>query len=400
MRRVSVYEVWSVEEDTLHKFRVNSPADGWFPALEGLSWCITKSNLPYLDLFFFPHLKKVSICASWAESSFESEGLHEILPVIASTISALPVSTLQGLHLSVHPWAYFTASFSSVVLRCGPPLTVFTSTTPLSDTVIDHLIHLPHLHTWSIGGPPPAYSASSLPLVFPPLVELTLKGGTAREWFSLFERLEGPATPLSRVKESLKSLHINLNHPSPIIDVRFASPIRMFRNLVSLNVETFCHDTNSENRCVFKLNDDDVTKLAIALPQLQSLFLGDPCPENTCATTVACLLQISVHCVKLRELKIHFNTRNVVGDLKGISEDPNFQELRSLPRCTLMRLSVAFAPLALDRPGFKAVTNGMIDIFPCLRRCEGSEPAWIELSVGLANSRRAAVSVTLGFSFI
>jgi len=380
MRRVSVYVWWSVEEDTLHKFRVNSPTHGWFPALEGLSWCITKSNLPYLDLFFSPHLKKVSIYTLRSKNSFGSEGLHEILPVIASTISALPVSTLQDLHLGVHPWAYFTASFSSVVLRCGPPLTVFTSTTPLSDAAIDHLIHLPHLHTWGIGGPPPAYSASPLPLIFPPLAELTLEGSTAREWFSLFEHLEGPATPLSRVKELLKSLRINLNSPSPIIDVRFASPIRMFRNLVSLNVEIFCNDTNSDNRCVFKLNDDDVTKLAMALPQLQSLFLGGPCRENTCATTVACLLQISVHCVKLRNLEVHFNTGNVVGDLKEISEDPNFQELRSLPRCTLVCLGVSYAPLALDEPGFTAVVNGMVDIFPCLRRCDGSEPAWIELS--------------------
>lgn len=387
MRRVSVYEWWSVGEDTLHKFRLYSPADGWFPALQDLFWCITKSNALYLDLFFSPGLKKVSIYALWSETP------HEILPVITSTISALPVSALQYLFFSVHPWGYFKDSFSSVVLRCGPPLTALPSPTPLSDAAIDHLIHLPNLHTWTIKGPPPIYSASPLPLVFPPLEELTLEGSSAREWFSLFERLEDHilavqgVTPLSRMKQLLTSLDIK-ECPNSIIDARLASPIQMFHNLVFLNVEASCHDTNNDDPCVFKLNDDDVTKLTIALPQLQSLLLGVTCPENTCATTIACLLQISVHCVGLRALEIHFNTTDIVGDLKKISEDPEFQELRSLPRCSIARLDVFFTPLDLDEHGFKAVISGMADIFPSLVRCEGSEPAWIELSEGLVKLQR------------
>ena len=41
-----------LEEETLNKLRLNSPPGGWFPALQGLSWCITEFNLPYADLCF------------------------------------------------------------------------------------------------------------------------------------------------------------------------------------------------------------------------------------------------------------------------------------------------------------------------------------------------------------
>ena len=111
--------------------------------------------------------------------------------------------------------------------------------------------------------------------------------------------------------------------------------------------------------------------MTMALPQLQSLLLGYPCGKNTCATTVACLLPISVHCPKLQSLNIHFNTTTIVDDLKNISEDPQFQELPSLQKCTLWRLDIREMPLTFDEPNFKAVALGVVDIFPNLERCQG-----------------------------
>ena len=185
-------------------------------------------------------------------------------------------------------------------------------------------------------------------------------------------------TPLSKVKESLESLRVE-DHPAPIIDSSFASPIQMFHNLVTLNVNACCND-GREGNCTFKLNDGNVSDLAMALPRLETLFLGRPCSENTCPTTVACLLPISVHCVKLKVLKIHFNTTDVVRDFKGISEDPKFLELRLLPRCTLAGFGVGDTPLALDEFDVETVVKGMVDIFPSLRTCGGSGGTWGEVN--------------------
>ena len=380
---------WSpFDKDTFNRIRLNSPPGGWFPALEDLYWCITESNPPYTDLFFSsPHLKTISIIV---QRSWDISGApHDVMQTLASTISALPTSSLQEIEVGddnfTMPWAYFKDSLSSVVLRCGTSFTDYDSPVPLSDAAVNHLIHLPHLRAWRIHGPPPNYTAASLPLIFPPLEELTLGKDAARGWLPLFERLEHGvsttqgATPLSKAKESLKVLNIK-SFSIHTIDPSFVSPVQRFRNLVQLNIEVYCFDGDEKSQCAFKLNNDNVTELAMALTQLRSLLLGRTCPKNTCSTTVSCLLPISVHCTKLESLEVHFNTTNIVDDFKNILEDPRFQQLRSLPRCPLTCLDVFRIPLSLDGPGFETVAKGMINIFPSLKYCEGIMQIWDDLS--------------------
>ena len=391
MRQICVDE-WPDHVES-REFRLHSPAGGWFPVLEVLSWCITESNLPHVDLFFSPHLRKISISVSAASSLlwWDLKDPRGILPTIASAISTLPTSTLQFLSMEDNhygtPWAYFKDSLSSVALCCGPSLAEFNFPVPLSDAAISHLIRLPHLRTWRVEGPPPAYFVSSLPHIFPSLTEFILGEGAASGWLSLFEHSKCTSsapqhgTPPPNVKESLKSLKIKEpNSPGPTIDISLVTTIQMFRNLVCLDVWAFCHD-DDKGQCTFKLDNDEVVALVVALPQLESLLLGYPYFENTCATTVACLLSISVYCVKLRQLGIHFNTTNIVDDFKNISGDPRFQELLPLPKCPLSRLEVHEIRLDLDEPGIEVVANGMIDIFPCLERCEAvEEELWFDIS--------------------
>ena len=363
-----------IVEDTFRKLRLNSPAGGWFPMLQRFYWFITESNIPYADLFFSPYLKEIVISplSSWIDFQVP----HEIVPAIASMISALPASALQSVRVTYGvPWADLEDSLSSVALRCGSSLTEFISPIPLSSAAINHLIHLPNLRIWRLSGSPPNYSNLPLPPAFAPLTELGLGGGTARGWLSLFKRLERSlpstqgVTPLARVKESLETLEFG-GSPDPTIDVFFTSTVRIFRNLVFLYVQTNCHNEDYKGRCAFKLDDDNVAKFTMALPQLERLLLGRPCSKNTCPTTVACLLPISVHCLKLQDLEIHFNTTNIVDDLKNVSEDPRFEEMRSLPRSSLPCLSVWHTPLTVDESDFDAVVKGMVDIFPELERCE------------------------------
>jgi hypothetical protein len=95
--------------------------------------------------------------------------------------------------------------------------------------------------------------------------------------------------------------------------------------------------------------------------------------------TVACLLFFSVNCTRLRMLTVHFNTTNIVDDFNHTFEDPQFRELRSLPRCPLMCFDAHSMPLHLDEPDFETVVNGMLNIFPSLHKCsrgrEGLEGA-------------------------
>ena len=367
-------------EGTLPKIRSNSPPGGWFPALQDYHWWIAERNIPYADLFLSPHLKKVWVSLTYASSRVSCN----LLPAIASTISSLPTSALQlvfiDLTLDDVPRTYFKDSLSSVALRCGSSLTEFSSETPLSDEAVNHLIQLPNLRIIYIGSPPPNYSTSSLPLVFSPLADLTLGKDAVHGWLSLFERLENrvpttqDVTPLFKLKESLKSLSVE-HPPGLTIDHSFTSSIQIYRNLVDLNAMVCCRE-GPGSQCTFKSDNDNITELAMALPRLKSLVFGYPCSGNTCATTVACLLPISVHCLRLEKLSIHFNTTNVVDGFKNLSEDPRFQVLRSLPRCILWCLQIHRIPLNFDEPGSETVINGIADLFPSLRLIEGFERIW------------------------
>lgn len=90
-------------------------------------------------------------------------------------------------------------------------------------------------------------------------MELTLGAYAACGWLSLFERLEDrisptqDTTPLSKseLKGSLKFLKVE-TLPGSIVDALLIFPVRIFHNLVDLNVEVLCLLSGGEP-CGFRL---------------------------------------------------------------------------------------------------------------------------------------------------
>jgi hypothetical protein len=134
--------------------------------------------------------------------------------------------------------------------------------------------------------------------------------------------------------------------------------------LTTLEVGGFC----PADRCSFDLTDDDVTAITKALPRIRKLLLGYPCWLNTCQTTFKSLLVASASCVELTELTLHFNTINIVEDVKSLleTEDPDIQKLRDGPRCGVTSLTVSLAPLTADKPDTKLLAKGLLFVFPAL----------------------------------
>ena len=160
-------------------------------------------------------------------------------------------------------------------------------------------------------------------------------------------------------KETLKLLHCPENTP---VDPRLLSSISSFRNLVALYVgNDYC---NTDGMCTFGLTDDDVGNLAVALPSLVSLGLGEACGLNSCHTTITSLLSISTHCLGLTLLEIHFNTRTIVDDMRRLLDEGSG---RDKPRCELGSLLVGCLPLRVRVEDVGTVAMGFADIFPCLK---------------------------------
>jgi len=161
------------------------------------------------------------------------------------------------------------------------------------------------------------------------------------------------------VKETLKLLHCPENTP---VDPRLLSSILSFRNLVALYVGNDYCDT--DDICTFDLTDNDVGNLAVTLPSLMSLRLGEVCALNSCRTTIASLLSISTHCLGLTLLEIHFNTQSIAGDMRRLLDEGSG---RDKPRCELESLLVGCLPLRVGVGDVGIVAMGFADIFPCLK---------------------------------
>ena len=254
-----------------------------------------------------------------------------------------------------------------MIQRCGDSLESLS--VPLGEAAAHHVMGLKNLRVWkNVSSPPPI--ALPLSTSFPPLQMLVLNGKDAHGWVPWLARRERRISD-SRGKPiehaGLKATLTHLEFCAWVhIDATFTSPCSLFRNLTFLSVQSNCGKTVD---CAFSLTDQDVARLSAALPRLEVLMLGFPCSTNTCRTTIACLLALSVHCKGLHQLRMHLDTTNLIGDVRSLSEDPHFRDLASLQtRCCLGAFHAGSMPFPHTTSDEDIVTiaAGFINIFPSL----------------------------------
>ena len=122
--------------------------------------------------------------------------------------------------------------------------------------------------------------------------------------------------------------------------------------------------------------------LAASLPRLRDLELGGPCQFNSCHTTVASLLSISLHCLDLLTLETHFNTRTIVSDIRRLLDGGAG---RDKVKCRLWNLKVGQLPLEVGREDVETVAMGFKAIFPYLPGFDGGDGSWRQLEYRLAD---------------
>ena len=331
--------------DTIFRLLCNS-SEVLFPKLEWLRWCMweTSPALPFSRLFLPPHLKRLTLYAN----PYPDPSPPHQLETIAQMVSFLPTS-LEDLiiHSGYSEEKVVQDAVSSFICRCGPSLRSFDTWVPISEAAIYHLIQLPNLSNWNaIQGPPETIPASILPSI----EDIRLDKPEHLPWLHLLT---------SHTNIKLKSLDLP---PSSSIGSALLSCVMQFRNLVTLHVGAYypaCTEI-----CLFRLTDGDMENLVTALPRLQSLLLGRPCYHNSCNTTLASLVSISVHCLDLVALETHFNTQTIVGDMKRLLDGGAG---RDKAKCKIESLSVWGLPLEIRDEDTETVATGFKDIFPHLK---------------------------------
>ena len=351
------------------------------PNLRSLTCHLSTANARFIPHFLSPHLTHLDVGVQM------SNVMQEPPPDLLSTIRALPTPCLQvvSVDLGVDEMDHLKDEVTSMVQRCGHSLRVLRVPAPLREAAVYHVMGLENLQVWEqVHSPPPAV----LPLstAFPPLQSLSLNTKAAYGWIPwLAQRERGISDARDRPVEDgrLKATLTRLGFRDPIpINTTFISSLLFFPNLVTLHTQrSSCVDGVD---CIFSLVDQDVVRLSAALPLLELLELGNPCRRNTCRTTISCLLALSVHCKRLRTLRIHINTSNLINDVQSMSEDPNFRGLGSLPtRCSLRWFHVRDLPFprgTSDRD-ITTIAMGFVYIFPSLVGVHWcNDPGWEQLA--------------------
>ena len=290
--------------------------------------------------------------------SLRAKSILPQLPSTAKLISHLS-SSLKHSFLTCLPWneagEYLKDVISCLVLQCRPLLRSFSCGPPLSEGALLHLTQLPNLRSLDVFHEPPRTSRH--PLSHPSKCCLNR---AAMPWLHLLvARVEGrhrsglAPSPAIIKHEPLKVLAFPAG---TCIDSVLTSSISSFQNLVSILVT---NRSCPRYDCRFYLTDDDVEDFAIRLPSLTSLRLGEACSSFGCGTTVSSLLSLSTHCLELTYSEIHFNTLDIVEDVKHLL-------IRGKPRCRLRGLSVGRLSLGVYDHEYETLAMGSVDIFPCL----------------------------------
>ena len=339
--------------------------------LQKLKWLSPHHSLPSLRHFLSPTLAEIKIFTTLPDGPFQTP-----LPAIP----VLPSSYLRSLELAFYPTNDETSgnTASATILQCGGFLERFETSVRLSKAATAHLLGLRRLRTLRIRSDPP--SDVVIPSnIFPSLESLILDNGVGHEWISFL----GAAQESSSTDQELGALGAGMRvtltrlccQGGMTVDPAFISSVCIFRRLTHVFVDGSC---SKEGGCTFLLTDDDVTKLADALPDIRSLRLGSPCLANHCHTTPFSLITLSTRCLKLQSLEIHFNTTNITHVLDRLFKQPQYQTIRLLPRCPLRYLTVGDTPLSShDVPTVAIYFSG---VFHGLQGFRGHHRRWREAS--------------------
>ena len=357
--------------------------------LRELNWWLNETTTPYLQHFLSPHLTAIVITTNSFTQPGETvepwdELPDEVLPMMRSAITMFP-SSLQSLsiYLGDDQETRLTEEISAYVLGCGESLLDFSTNLVLSTQAIVHLMKLPNLCIWVTKQGPPRVTdlirhgvPDGVTSLFPSLEKLDMRSEAALEWLSLLEAAKKRTSPWIIAGGSLPILAYY--HPTLPIDSSLVSRFLPFAGLVSLNLKTGMGCFMEP--CVSQFTDQDVERLAIALPKLEALTLGWPCDSDTCPTTVRSLLFLSVHCTKLNYLNIHFRMASLQADMVDTLGYAYLEGLHSKPKCALESL-VAGGMRLQSTEDIAVLSIGLLMIFPSLTKVVSTYPDWTQLEV-------------------
>jgi len=344
--------------------------------------------VPFVRLFLNPGLVNVDI-------DFPGDGPHIYHP---ATISLIPTGDLTHLRLgSMEDDDLSMDALHNLLDEASETLRSVCLDGQPSMAVIEKLFQLPNLRRLDVELPGTRISPPAV--VLPSLEKLVVGYSEGGSWLHILQNIpklqklvttySGPSpTYLQELGSSLGadmgrtliSLKCSSGKKAPLTEAGLRS-LLSFGRLTTLKLATPC----IEQRCGTQLNDSIISELAMALPRLTSLTLGDiPCKASTSDVTITGLVALSTNCVDLDFLQLHFNTKDIISH----GTHANSQTHKST--CKLRTLTVGSQPLPSNRNDILLVTFTILHIFPHLESISYAIGDWKQVKQGVELFRKAA----------
>jgi len=343
------------------------------PILQSLEWYSTADTFAYINLFQSPKLTSLYVRVI--------PNIPNVVPILAS----LRVETLEEVRfLDSSGDRAVQDAISNLVLRTTATLRSIEVPSDLSDAAIHHVTRLPNLSDASLGFVNLDRLTATPESSFPPLRTLETRVNSKGGWKCLLQDttnlesivLHSPTTlDPEDVVEAFGFL-INKGFHRTMRRLSFAAlepyditpavltPLLAFGYLTNLSVSPPCHPT----RCGSLLTNDALAQLARALPQLVELVLGNvPCGSPATGVTLSGLTPLSVHCVNLKTLQVHFSALDVDTDIPDCALlGPSDLTPLSPNHCQLTQIVVGQLPISTQGQSLLVVTSFLHQTFPML----------------------------------
>lgn len=351
-------------EDILHLVNLDRLGQPLMPRLQLLNWTTGRAFLPWLHLLLSPSLSDVHIDLNGGRAA----------PVDIAVIKAVPTTHLEHIAFStLRTTTEVGAALLNLVHKSKRLQSIYIQqettleeASPAQDEIRDEreTIELRGLTSIIIGFKNGFHLLSSLfnKTKLPNIQQVYIKHLGKSEWLGGDELFDSMLRSASRsVLHTLR--YTSYYHGVDITSSKIRS-LENFSALKTVRITSMCNVA----RCKFFLSDDDISAIALAMPNLVELYLGGtPCTSTLVNVSMNGLATLAANCTKLTELQIHFDTAGFINKaLEAPTERIAPPRLAQNP-CQLVQLNVGKIPLSKGIDGCWTIGMALLQIFPNLK---------------------------------
>jgi len=353
-----------LSDDILHLVNLDRSGQPLVPKLQLLNWTTGRAFLPWLHLLLSPSLSDILVDLNGGRPT----------PVNVAVIKALPTTHLKNVAFStIHADTEVDAALLDLFLKSKQLASIYVQqesssedTSSPDDGIEDEQepIELENLTSIIMGFqnestfPRSLFNRITLPNV--ERIYLQHSGETESSGFGdLFD-----CTLRSASTGTLHALRYTSHYHGMVITSARIQQLRGFSALRTIRVTSLC----STAGCKFFLSDDDISTLAVAVPNVVELYLGGtPCASTIVNVSMTSLATLAANCTKLKDLQIHFDTAGFISRALDVPSERIPAPRSASKSCQLTQLNVGTIPLSKGTDGYWIIGMALLRIFPNLK---------------------------------